>query len=189
MKIGYARVSTKDQNLDLQIEALEKAGCEKIFTDKISSIKEKKGLNEAIEYAREGDSLVIWKLDRLCRSIKDLVNVSTVLEEKGITLVSVTENIDTSTPSGRLYYSMLGAFAQLEREHIQERVNAGLKSAVARGRVLGRPKLDNRKITVAKKLLADGSTYDAVALSLNISKSTLYKYIPASSLQWDNDDE
>lgn len=185
MMVGYARVSTSEQNLDLQIEALKKAGCEKIFTDKVSSVKHKQGLNEAIEFVRQGDSLVVWKLDRLCRSVKDLIDISSKLNDKNVAIVSLTENIDTATPAGRMYYAMLGVMGQLERELIQERVKAGLVSARSRGRVLGRPAMDKAKIKLAKKLLNEGSSYDEVASTLGVGKSTLYKYIPSTILNKD----
>lgn len=182
MKIGYARVSTSEQNLDLQIEALQNAGCERIFTDKVSSVREKKGLKEAIDFTRQGDSLVVWKLDRLCRSVKDLIDISSQLSDKKVAIVSLTENIDTSSPAGRMYYAMLGVMGQLERELIQERVKAGLASARSKGRVLGRPTLDKNKLKLAKKLLDDGLGYDEVASSLGVGKSTLYKYLPAKKI-------
>ncbi len=180
MKIGYARVSTQDQNLQLQLDALEKAGCEKIFTDKISSQKkQRQGLLDALDYVRTEDSLVVWKLDRLCRSTKELIDISYQLEEKGVALTSLTENIDTSSPAGRMYFTVLGAIAQMEREIIQERISAGLQSAKKRGQVLGRPKLTKEKIKAGKKLLESGMGYQEVADSLGISKSSLYKYVPA----------
>lgn len=137
MKIGYARVSTLDQNLDLQIDALTKVGCEKIFTDKISSSKaHRQGLADALDYIRAGDTLVVWKLDRLCRNITELLKVSEKLKNNGIELQSLTESIDTSTPTGRMYFTILGAVAQMEREQIQERVKAGMAAAAKRGRKL-----------------------------------------------------
>lgn len=189
MMVGYARVSTSEQNLDLQIEALQKAGCEKIFTDKVSSVKHKQGLNEALEFVRQGDSLVVWKLDRLCRSVKDLIDISSRLNDKNVAIVSLTENIDTATPAGRMYYAMLGVMGQLERELIQERVKAGLVSARSRGRVLGRPAMDKAKIRLAKKLLKEGSSYEEVASTLGVGKSTLYKYIPSSVFDKDLSNE
>lgn len=183
MKIGYARVSTKHQNLQLQLDALSEAGCEKIFTDKISSQKkQREGLDEAIEYTRNGDSLVVWKLDRLCRSTKELIDISCKLDDKGVALLSLTEQIDTSSPAGRMYFTVLGAIAQMEREIMKERIMAGMESAKKNGRSAGRKKLDKNKIKSAKTLLEAGATYEEAANSLSIGLSTLYKYIPPSSL-------
>lgn len=129
-KVGYARVSTKHQNIQLQVDALNEAGCNRIFTDKISSQKaERQGLIEAIECVRKGDTLVVWKLDRLCRSTKELIDISTKLDEKGVSLHSLTEQIDTSSPAGRMYFTVLGAIAQMEREIMKERIMAGMESA------------------------------------------------------------
>ena len=132
--IGYARVSTKEQDLSLQLDALSKYGCDRIFTDKMSSVKERQGLTDALGYLREGDTLVVWKLDRLCRSLPDLIKISEQIRTAGAQLVSITESIDTSTPAGRLYFNILGALGQMERELIQERVKAGLAAARRRGR-------------------------------------------------------
>lgn len=180
MKIGYARVSTKDQNLQLQLDALNAIGCDKIFTDKTSAVKQRKGFDEALGYLREGDTLVIWKLDRLCRSLTDLIDISSKLEKSSITLLSLTENIDTSTPIGRMYYSLLGALAQMEREIIQERIVAGIAASKRKGIKNGRPNaMDDEKIKTATTLLDSGMTYPEVAKQLNVSRSTLYKYCPA----------
>lgn len=119
--IGYARVSTKEQDLSLQLDALSKYGCDRIFTDKISSVKERQGLTDALGYLRDGDTLVVWKLDRLCRSLPDLIKISEQIRTAGAQIVSITESIDTSTPAGRLYFNILGALGQMERELIQER--------------------------------------------------------------------
>lgn len=182
MNIGYARVSTKQQNLELQLDALKNSGCEKIFTDKVSSQqKQREGLNEAIEYARKGDCLVVWKLDRLCRSTKELIDISYQLDHKGVTLLSLTEQLDTSSPAGRMYFTVLGAIAQMEREILQERIIAGMASAKKKGRKSGRRKISADKIKSAKTLLNNGSTYPEVAESLSIGLSTLYKYIPSTT--------
>lgn len=183
MKIGYARVSTKHQNLQLQLDALSEAGCDEIFTDTISSQKKmREGLNTALKYVRSGDTLVVWKLDRLCRSTKELIDISTKLDEKGVSLHSLTEQIDTSSPAGRMYFTVLGAIAQMEREIMKERIMAGMESAKKNGRSAGRKKLDKNKIKSAKTLLEAGATYEEAANSLSIGLSTLYKYIPPSSL-------
>src|ERR671915_2316924 len=133
MLIGYARVSTHDQTLALQQDALEKAGCTKIFTDTISGVKaERRGLREALEYVRAGDTLVVWRLDRLGRSLKDLIEKLTELHNRKIGFKSLTENIDTTTSGGKLIFHIFGALAEFERNLIRERTNAGLTAARAR---------------------------------------------------------
>ena len=151
--IGYARVSTKEQDLSLQLDALHKYGCDRIFTDKMSSVKERQGLNDALSYLREGDTLVVWKLDRLCRSLPDLIKISEQIRTTGAGLVSITESIDTSTPAGRLYFNILGALGQMERELIQERVKAGLAAARRRGKVPGKPRVSEEKLELALSLI------------------------------------
>lgn len=188
MKVGYARVSTKDQNLQLQLDALDSVGCDEVFTDKTSAVKQRKGLDEALRYLRAGDTLVVWKLDRLCRSLTDLIAISNTLEKSNITLLSLTENIDTSTPIGRMYYSLLGALAQMEREIIQERITAGIAASKRKGIKNGRPNaMDNIKIKSAKTLLDSGMSYPDVAKQLKISRSTLYKYCPVKTTLTDTD--
>lgn len=184
MKVGYARVSTLEQNLDLQIDALTKAGCEKIFTDKISSSKAKReGLENALEYVRKGDMLVVWKLDRLCRNTTELLRVSEYLKNHEIELHSLTENIDTSSPAGRMYFTILGAVAQMEREQIQERVKAGIAAAKLRGKKSGRPKaLTPAKKSAALELLKNGMPYSQVAEAVGVPTPTLYRYIPAAEI-------
>lgn len=181
MKIGYARVSTKQQNLQLQLDALNEAGCDEIFTDTISSQKkEREGLNNALKYVRSGDTLIVWKLDRLCRSTKELIDISHELEERNVALTSLTEQIDTSSPAGRMYFVVLGAIAQMEREQMQERIVAGMESARKQGRKAGRKKVSTTVIRNAETLINAGSTYPEVAKSLGIGLSTLYKYVPVS---------
>src|SRR5256884_9466727 len=157
--IGYARVSTQDQNLHLQKDALTKAGCEKIFTDTISgSTQERKGLDEALSFLRSGDTLVVWKLDRLGRTMKHLIDTVTQLKDKGIGFKSLTENIDTTTPGGKLIFHVFGSLAEFERDLIRERTQAGLLAARARGRNGGRPKyppFDERKLCVVEKKYTD----------------------------------
>ena len=139
--IGYARVSTNDQNLHLQQDALSTAGCLKIFTDTISGVKsERKSLAEALDYVRGGDTLVVWRLDRLGRSLKDLIESITELHSQNIGFKSLTENIDTTTSGGKLIFHIFGALAEFERDIIKERTNAGLTAARARGRQGGRPR-------------------------------------------------
>src|SRR3989440_3679844 len=157
MNIGYARVSTQDQTLNLQRDALEKIGCSKIFTDTASGAKaERKGLEEALEYVREGDTLVVWRLDRLGRSLKHLIETITKLNNRKIGFKSSTENIDTTTSGGKLVFHIFGALAEFERDIIRERTNAGLRAARARGRLGGRPKAASlntlKKVAMAQSL-------------------------------------
>lgn len=181
MNLGYARVSTLDQNLELQEDALIKSGCEKIFRDVAGgAVDSRKGLAEAIEFARKGDTLVVWKLDRLGRSLKHLIETVNLLKERGVGLLSLQEKIDTTTSGGKLIFHVFGALAEFERELIRERTNAGLKAARARGRLGGRPpKLTAKQIEMAKRLLND-PTVDVkeICQTLQISRSTLYRYCP-----------
>jgi DNA invertase Pin-like site-specific DNA recombinase len=181
MNIGYARVSTQDQTLALQKDALEKIGCNKIFTDTASGTKsERKGLDEALEYVREGDTLVVWRLDRLGRSLKHLIETITKLNNRKIGFKSIQENIDTTTSGGKLVFHIFGALAEFERDIIRERTQAGLIAARARGRKGGRPKALNtpKKVEMAQKLYADKSnSVDEICKTLNISRTTLYRYI------------
>ena len=180
--IGYARVSTKEQDLSLQLDALSKYGCDRIFTDKMSSVKERQGLTDALGYLRDGDTLVVWKLDRLCRSLPDLIKISEQIRMTGAQLVSVTESIDTSTPAGRLYFNILGALGQMERELIQERVKAGLAAARRRGKVPGKPRVSEEKLELARRELSAGRTYPEVARILGVHPQTLYRLVPVKSL-------
>jgi DNA invertase Pin-like site-specific DNA recombinase len=180
MLIGYARVSTHDQTLALQQDALEKAGCTKIFTDVISGAKaERKGLAEALEYVRAGDTLVVWRLDRLGRSLKDLIEKLTELNNRKIGFKSLTENIDTTTSGGKLIFHIFGALAEFERDLIKERTNAGLQAARERGRKGGRPKaLTEKKTAMARALYADKrNSINEICKTLNISKTSLYRYL------------
>ena len=181
--IGYARVSTHEQNLDLQKDALKKADCIKIFTDTISGAKqERKGLDEAVTFLREGDTLVVWKLDRLGRSLQHLIDTVKMLESKQIGFKSLTENIDTTTPGGKLIFHIFGAFAQFERDLIRERTNAGLAAARARGRIGGKRKsslADPKKLALAKTMHKDqiNSNVKDILAALGVKKSAFYKYI------------
>lgn len=182
MNIGYARVSTIDQNLDLQTDALTKAGCEKICTDVASGAKdERAGLAEAMNFARNGDTLVVWKLDRLGRSLPHLIATVRELAAKGIGFRSVQEAIDTTTPAGKLFFHMIGALAEFERDIIRERTKAGLLSARQRGRLGGRPPvMGEKKVRQAKAMLADSkSTIADVCATLGVSKATLYRHLSA----------
>jgi DNA invertase Pin-like site-specific DNA recombinase len=183
MKIGYARVSTEDQNLTLQLLALEHAKCEQVFKDVMSgSRSERPGLQEALSHLRSGDVLTVWKLDRLGRSVKSLVDLVTELEAKGIHFQSITDSIDTSTPSGRFFFHVMASLAQMERELIVERTRAGLQAARQQGRIGGRKrKMTDSKLTSARKLLSSGVPPRDVAKNLGISVPTLYRWIPASS--------
>src|SRR5215210_2037351 len=183
MLIGYARISTQDQTLNLQKDALEKIGCSKIFTDTASGAKaERTGLNEALEYVREGDTLVVWRLDRLGRSLKHLIETITKLNNRKVGFQSITENIDTTTSGGKLVFHIFGALAEFERDIIKDRTKAGLSAARARGRLGGRPKaktLDTPKKVALAQSLYDNSnnTIDEICRTLNVSRATLYRYI------------
>lgn len=182
MLIGYARVSTADQSLELQKDALIAAGCEKVITDVVSGVAATRpGLNEALEYARKGDTLVVWRLDRLGRSLKDLIETVNALHARGIGFKSLQEQIDTTTSGGKLVFHVFGALAEFEREVIRERTQAGLQAARARGRKGGRPpSMDKKKVAMAKKLLADESTRVVdVCTVLKVSRSTLYRHVGA----------
>lgn len=189
MKIGYARVSTKDQNLDLQIDALKKEGCEKIFHEVVSGAKtERAELERLLSHLREGDILVIWKLDRLGRSLKHLVQLVHELNEKGIGLQSINDPIDTTTSQGRLVFNIFACLAEFERDVIRERTQAGLKAARARGRVGGRPKglseKAQQKAIAAEALYKDQKLSIAeICKNLSISKATLYKYLRHQGVQ------
>lgn len=180
MLIGYARVSTTDQTLDLQKDALEKAGCARIFTDTASGSKaERTGLDEALSHLREGDTLVVWRLDRLGRSLPHLIETITTLNNRGIGFKSITEAIDTTTSGGKLIFHIFGALAEFERDIIRERTQAGLNAARARGRKGGRPKsLTPKKAQMAEALYKDkNNTIDEICKTLNVSRATLYRYV------------
>jgi len=183
MNIGYARVSTKEQNLDLQKDALKKAGCKEIFEEKVSGAgKERPQLVKLVEQLRKGDVLTIWKLDRLGRSIKDLIQLVNKIQEKGAELKSLNDHIDTTTPHGKLTFHMFAALAEFERDMIRERTLAGLVTARARGRVGGRPKGLSQKAEhvaiIAQQLYEDGQkTVTEICEELSISRATLYNYL------------
>ncbi len=180
MLVGYARVSTQDQNLDLQRDALTKAGCERIFTDVISGTKEDRvGLQEAMAFMRKGDGLVVWRLDRLGRSLKHLIESVNQLRDKGIGFRSLQESIDTTTSGGKLIFHMFGALAEFERDVIRERTQAGLRAARARGRQGGRPRvLEGKKLTMARSMYEDlNQSPKDICETLGISRSTLYRNV------------
>ena len=180
MLVGYGRVSTQEQNLDLQCDALTKAGCEKVFTDVISGIKEDRaGLKEALSFMRRGDVLVVWRLDRLGRSLKNLIENVNQLGGKGIGFRSLQESIDTTTSGGKLIFHMFGALAEFERDVIRERTQAGLQAARARGRKGGRPRvLEGKKLALALSMYEDlNQPTKDICETLGISRSTLYRNV------------
>jgi DNA invertase Pin-like site-specific DNA recombinase len=186
MLIGYARVSTNEQHLDLQRDALLKAGVspKHLYTDKITGTKqERPGLEQALSHLREGDTFVVWRLDRLGRSLKHLIETVAALQKQHIGFKSLTENIDTATATGQLVFHLFGALAEFERNLITERTMAGLEAARARGRKGGRPKLNTSrsKVAMAKKLYADQTNSIAdICRTLQISRATLYRYLKAT---------
>ena len=183
MKIGYARVSTSEQNLTSQIDLLKEAGCTKIFKDTVSgATSQRPGLDELLNHLRQNDTVVIYKLDRLGRSLKHLVELVNTFQNQGVGLISLNDPVDTSTPQGRLCFSLFAALAEFERDIIKERTNIGLEAARKRGRHGGRPKgLPAKAIPIAcaaetlykEKILS----VDEIAKQLNISKTTLYNYL------------
>src|SRR5687768_2148099 len=180
--IGYARVSTTEQHLHLQQDGLTAAGCLKIFIDTISGTKsERQGLAEALDFIREGDTLVVWRLDRLGRSLKDLIERITDLHSRNISFKSLTENIDTTTSGGKLIFHIFGALAEFEQDIIKERTNAGLTAARARGRQGGRPRslLSNeKKLQLARQMYENKSLpVREICKALGIPRSTFYKYV------------
>jgi DNA invertase Pin-like site-specific DNA recombinase len=179
MLIGYARVSTHDQTLHLQQDALQKAGCNKIFTDTASGAKtERIGLEQALSYVRKGDTFVVWRLDRLGRSLPHLIATMTSLEEQGIGFKSLTENIDTTTSGGKLIFHIFGALAEFERNLIRERTQAGLTAARARGRKGGRPNaLTAKQLGIARDLYEKHHPITEICRTLKISRPTLYRSI------------
>ncbi len=188
MLIGYARVSTLDQNSQLQIQALNEAGCKKIFTEKISGAKkERRQLQDALDYMREGDTLVVWKLSRLARSLTQIIDTVKDLEDRDIGLKVLTQNIDTSTSEGRLFFHMNAAFDQFQREIIVENTRAGLKSARKNGRIGGRPTLlTEDKIRTAQALLKDTDNYPFISdiiKALGIGRTTFYRHFPPEQIQ------
>jgi len=183
MLVGYARVSTQDQTLDLQIDALKNFGCEKFFTDVASGAKsDRPGLEEALGYVREGDALVVWRLDRLGRSLQHLIEVINGLESRGVGFRSLQESIDTTTSGGRLVFHIFGALAEFEREIIRERVTAGLAAARARGRKGGRPRaMSGAQVTMARAMLNDSKvSVKNVCATFKVSKATLYRYLSSN---------
>ena len=184
MLIGYARVSTHEQNLDLQKDALQSAGCEKIFVDEVSgAVAARPGLQQTMDTLRTGDVLVVWRLDRLGRSLRDLIELVRQLEEWKVGFRSLQESMDSSSSGGKLIFHVFGALAEFERNLIRERTVAGLSAARARGRKGGRPKrLNDKKRKLAVQLYRDGKhSVDEVCQMMGISKPTLYSYVRGES--------
>ncbi|OAI21645.1 recombinase [Methylomonas lenta] len=183
MLIGYARVSTRDQKPHLQLDALQEAGCERIFKETVSGAKrERPELQSALDFMRAGDTLVIWKLDRLARSTRQLLDTVEGLAQRGIGLKALTQEIDTTTAGGRLIFTVFSAIAEFEREIIRERTRAGLDAAHSRGHKGGRPRaLVEKDLKQARALLTDPEiTVEDVARRLGVGSSTLYRYLPAA---------
>ena len=184
MLIGYARVSTVDQNLELQLDGLEDAGCEKVFTDTASgATSERQGLAQALDHLRKGDTLVVWKLDRLGRSLKNLIELTNKLNEQEIMFRSIQDGIDTSNSIGQFFFHITGAFAKLERNLIRERTKAGLDAARARGRKGGRKfALNDKQIRMMMELYASRSnSISEICNQFEISKKTFYRYVERDS--------
>lgn len=183
MLVGYARVSTQDQTLDLQRDALNQAGCDKIFTDTASGAQlGRHGLDEALKFVRAGDTLAVWRLDRLGRSLKQLIETVSLLHRQGVGFRSLTESIDTTNSGGKLVFHVFGALAEFERDLIRERTLAGLQAARARGRRGGRPRSlvlsDPKTLAMAQALHADKSnTIANICRTLHVSRASLYRYL------------
>ena len=182
MRIGYARVSTEDQNLALQLDALHAGGCTRIFQEQMTGSRmDRPGLVEAMSHLREGDTFVVWKLDRLGRGVKGLVDLVAELEKRKIHFQSLTDQIDTSTPAGRFFFHVMASLAQMERELIVERTIAGLEAARRQGKIGGRKRLmTESKVESARKLLVSGIPPGKVAKNLGVSLPTLYRWLPAA---------
>ena len=183
MKFGYARVSTYEQNLNSQIDALTAEGCEKTYIDKVSGVKSHRdNLNKLKEQLRQGDTVVVWKLDRMSRSLRDLIDLMKDFDSKGVCLKSITENIDTTTPSGKLIFHVFGSMAEFERDLIRERTMAGLASARARGTNGGRPRktTSNQNEMIMKMYQDKNIKIKTIMDTFKISKSTLYEIIKMS---------
>lgn len=181
MKIGYCRVSTDDQNPDLQLAALKRAGCKQIFTDRATGAHVKRPeLAKCLKLLKDRDTLIVWKLDRLGRSLHDLIGLLDDLKTRGVAFQSVTESIDTTTATGRAMWQMVGILAELERSLIQERTKAGRAAAQARGVKMGRkPLLTVQQVAHARQLLEQGEHHNTVARSLHVSRRTLYRALAA----------
>lgn len=177
VSIGYVRVSTLEQNPTLQFDALAAAGCTKVFEDRASGARaDRPGLQKTLDYVRDGDVLIVWKLDRLGRSLRHLIETVSLLEKRGVGFRSVTEAIDTTTPGGRLVFHLFGALSQFERELVRERTRAGLAAAEARGRKGGRkPVITSEKLKRAREIIQKGLTVREAAVRLKVGKTALYE--------------
>jgi DNA invertase Pin-like site-specific DNA recombinase len=177
--IGYARVSTTEQDPQLQLDALKAAGAARVFIDHASGVTAARPqLIAALDYLREGDTLAVWRLDRLGRSLRDLIDQVQALEQRGVGLMSVTEALDTTTASGRLTFHVFGALAEFERELIRERTHAGLEAARQQGRTGGRPTvMTAKKKRLGRELLDDGLPVERVAAALKVSRATVYRHL------------
>ena len=184
MKIGYARVSTQEQVTDLQFDALKTAGCEKIFSEKASGAKtDRPELLKVLEFARPGDTIVVWKLDRLARSMRQLIETMHILNERRVALESLTEKIDTTSAQGKLVFGIFASLAEFERSLIRERVNAGLQAARQRGRKGGRPSVGQDKLTHASALLKAGYSTAKAARAAGIGRATLCRHLTTLKLE------
>jgi DNA invertase Pin-like site-specific DNA recombinase len=182
--VGYARVSTWDQNSDLQVDGLTEIGCARIFTDHASGTRtDRPQLEACLDYVRPGDTVVVWRLDRLGRSLRHLVDTVSGFEERGVGFRSLTEAIDTTTSTGRLVFHIFCALAEFERDLIVDRTQAGLAAARARGKVAGRkPKLSADQVAVAQRLHKDGKhNVSEIAKVLGVSRATIYRHLPVTS--------
>jgi len=189
MLVGYARASTQEKNLELQLSALKESNCEKLYQDQLSSTRNNRpGLQLALEALRAGDTLIVWKLDRLGRTVEDLIDLVNQLHQKNIHFKSIADNIDTSTSSGHIFFHVVASLAQMEQELVAERTKVGLAAARAQGKVGGRKrKMTRSKLESAKKLLGSGMSPKDVAQNFGVSIPTLYRWIPASSKACDLD--
>ena len=182
MLIGYARVSTSMQDLQLQTDALRAAGCKKIFTDTASGKnRDRPGLDDALTHLRPGDCFVVWKLDRLGRNVRDMLNLAAELEQKGANLQSLTDKIDTSAPHGRFYFTVMSALAEMERDLMRERTKAGLEAAKRAGRLGGRPTvMTDIQMAAARDMLRQKRPRKKIAEAIHVSVPTIYRHFPVS---------
>lgn len=184
-RIGYARVSTREQNLDMQLAELERAGCEKIYSEHRSGVKQRLELAEALKYLRSGDTLVVYKFDRLGRSLKDLLDIISTLHDMDVSIYSIKDNIDTSSTSGKLMMHIFASLAEFERDLIIERTQAGRKAAMKRGKKMGRPKLKhNNRAKATAMLYEKGMGIEDIQKQLGIkSKSTIYRFLRMEGIE------
>lgn len=182
MLIGYARVSTPEQDLEPQLAALREAGCERVFSDKASGARANRaGLADALSHARAGDVLVVWKLDRLGRTMKGLIDLAAELVDRSIGLRSITDGIDTAGTTGKLVFHIMAAMAEMERDLVRERTTAALIIARREGRIGGRKRvMTPKRIEAARKLLASGMPAREIAPTIGVSVATLYRHLPAA---------